>query len=150
MEDYPLHLFEPIFKQFYTNATGNIDLRPPQDEYYFVKEINLSGSRPLICIAYMGLNTDTSLKGIRSGRCDSYGRLKLNFPTFVKIDPQKKFRFTIFITDGDCYGDYTYFAVKKEIFDKLNANLQKMFINGQIFEVYDKIAPMGVFPSWQK
>ena len=150
MEDYPLHLFTPIYQQFYANANGNIDLQPPQDEYYFVKEFNVSASVPIIAICYMGLSTDTSLKGIKSGRADSYSRLKLDFPIMQQIDPQKKFRFTVFISGGDAYGDYMYFAVKKDIFDKLNQNLQKMFINGQIFEAYEKIAPMGVFPSWQK
>ncbi|MBN2893499.1 MAG: hypothetical protein JXL97_16625 [Bacteroidales bacterium] len=150
MEDYPLHLFTPTYKQFYANATGNIDLQPPQDEYYFIKEINVSGNVPLIGICYMGLSSDSTLKGIKSGRIDSYGRLKLDFPIMLQIDPQKKFRFTVFISSGDCYGDYLYISVKKDVFDKLNANLQKMLINGQIFEAYDKIAPMGVFPSWQK
>ena len=55
MQDYPLHLFEPVFKQFYANITGNINLKPPQDEYYFIKEINVSGNRPLILYCLYGV-----------------------------------------------------------------------------------------------
>ena len=146
MEDYPLYLFTPVYKQFTTTSNGNIDLSPPQDEYYFIKEFNASGSQKLLAIAYMGLKSDTSLKGIKSRRADSHHTLKIDFPIMLKIDPQKKFRFGLFLSGGDVYGDYMYFAIKKTDFDNLNANLQRLFLSGQLFKAYDVLAPLKRFP----